>query len=565
MKVGLAARAALAAWSIAAVAAAHAQARPAAGAAGNPLEALPQIRAPQPTSNVTVQVQKQTSSLEHLLATRLTPTRFQVSGVKSIPFDEVAKRFAPLAGREVAIGQIVDTTNGVTAMYKSRGYALSFAFVPQQDFKNGVVKVTVVEGYVANVKIHGDAGNLEPRIRAIAAHIAAERPLRSATFQRYVNVFGLLPGVQVAANVAVPQNINGATTLDLAVTRKRLSVASGIDFNHPGLLAMLTATENGLTPLGEQLSVSTIVPRGRDNVAYVAANGMVPIGSEGLTGKLYASHYRSNPVDNPGLPSYVERTVVSDKLGGGLSYPFILSDRRSLVGSANVYAAHDRDDYQNTINSALYGLRSQVRVLQLQADYTAVATGEMRKASVSVSKAFDILGASKNVDTNIIGIATDNPTSLTFTKANADYTQADEWPHGFGTVIAMIAQYSPVSLPTSEQISFGAQHFAQGYEPGETSGDSGWAASFELNHAFRPARKWLQTVTPYVSFDVARVYLHAGMPEPARLSSASIGFRISDAKHYNLDLSIAKALADAPIESPSRSPRINATLSYQLN
>ncbi|HEY1609763.1 MAG TPA: POTRA domain-containing protein, partial [Paraburkholderia sp.] len=358
MNVRLAARAALAVWSAAAVTAAHAQSRPVAGTAGNPLQALPQITTPQPTSKVTVQVHKQTPALEHLLATRLTPIRFQVAGVKSIPFGEVAKRFTPLAGHEVTIGQIVDTANGVTELYKSRGYALSFAFVPQQDFKDGVVKITVVEGYVADVKIHGDPGNLEPRIRAIAAHIAAERPLRATTFQRYVNVFGLLPGVQVAANVAVPQNVNGATTLDLSVTRKRVNVAAGIDFNNPGVLAMLTATENGLTPLGEQLSVSTIVPRGRDNIAYAAVNGMVPIGSDGLTAKVYASHYRANPVDNPGLPSYVERTVVSDKVGAGLSYPFILQNQRSLVGSANVYAAHDQDDYQNTLNGALYGLRS---------------------------------------------------------------------------------------------------------------------------------------------------------------------------------------------------------------
>jgi hemolysin activation/secretion protein len=68
-----------------------------------------------------------------------------------------------------------------------------------------------------------------------------------------------------------------------------------------------------------------------------------------------------------------------------------------------------------------------------------------------------------------------------------------------------------------------------------------------------------------VSFDPARVYLHAGTPQPHRLSSVALGFRISDAKHYSLDLSVAKAVGDAPVESASRSPRINATFSYQLN
>jgi hemolysin activation/secretion protein len=64
--------------------------------------------------------------------------------------------------------------------------------------------------------------------------------------------------------------------------------------------------------------------------------------------------------------------------------------------------------------------------------------------------------------------------------------------------------------------------------------------------------------------DMARVYLHSGPTSPNKLSSVALGLRITDTKHYSLDLSIAKAIADAPIESPSRSPRINATFSYQM-
>jgi hemolysin activation/secretion protein len=61
------------------------------------------------------------------------------------------------------------------------------------------------------------------------------------------------------------------------------------------------------------------------------------------------------------------------------------------------------------------------------------------------------------------------------------------------------------------------------------------------------------------------VFLHGGTANPRRLSSVGIGFRVSDAKHYSIDLSVAKAVGDAPVESSSRSPRINATLSYQLD
>jgi hemolysin activation/secretion protein len=217
--------------AIAAAGGAHAQTR----AAGNPLDSLPQINTPKQGPNVTVQVAPQAPQLQELLSRHLTPSTFQVEGVKSVPFDEISRRFTPLVGKDITIGQLIETANGVTKLYQERGYALSFAFVPAQTFENGVVRITVVEGYVSDVKVTGKPGAMESKIRAIAAHITADRPLRRATFERYVNTFGLLPGVSVKANVPPPQTTDGATTLELAVDRKAFNISTGIDFNHPGV------------------------------------------------------------------------------------------------------------------------------------------------------------------------------------------------------------------------------------------------------------------------------------------------------------------------------------------
>jgi hemolysin activation/secretion protein len=103
-----------------------------------------------------------------------------------------------------------------------------------------------------------------------------------------------------------------------------------------------------------------------------------------------------------------------------------------------------------------------VRVTTLQLDYTGLDTGTVRHASVNVAKAFNALGASKDADTNIPGVVTENPVSLNFVRTGATVSQSNEWPYKIGTVVAAAGQYSPDSLPTSEQVAFGAQHFAQG-------------------------------------------------------------------------------------------------------
>ncbi|QGR86358.1 ShlB/FhaC/HecB family hemolysin secretion/activation protein [Burkholderia multivorans] len=535
--------------------------------AGNPLDSLPQINAPKQGPNVTVQVAPQPPQLQELLSRHLTPTTFQVEGVKSVPFEEISRRFTPLVGKDITIGELIETANGVTKLYQDRGYALSFAFIPAQTFENGVVRVTVVEGYVADVKVTGKPGAMESKIRAIAAHITADRPLRRATFERYVNTFGLLPGVSVKANVPPPQTTDGATTLELAVDRKPFNVSTGIDFNHPGVQGLITATENGLTSFGEQLSISALAPPGRDKQTYFAFSGAVPVGSSGLITRLDASTYRGKPTDNPGLPSYIERTVKNEKLGLSASYPLLLNNQRSLLGTVSAYASHNEDNYQNRITGATLDNRSQVRVLQLQFDYTSVQPKQVRKLSFNVAKAFDILGASKSQVGTASGVTTTyaDPISLTFVRTGATFTQTNEWPFQIGTSISLTGQYSPDSLPTSEQISFGATRYALGYQPGETSGDSGWGMSLEVNRAFSPGWTYLKSITPYVAYDMARVYLHAGTPLPNRLSSVGVGVRLTDSRYYSLDLSVAKPVGDAPVESASRSPRVNAAFSYQLN
>ncbi|MDR5774070.1 MULTISPECIES: POTRA domain-containing protein [unclassified Caballeronia] len=541
-------------------------AAPRASIGGNPLDALPQVNTP-PKPAVSVNVQPPAPALDALLAQHLTPRKFEIEGVKALPFDDVAQRFAPLVGTDVTIGKLIETANGITALYKERGYALSFAFIPAQTFREGVVRITVVEGYIAQVVVKGNAGAAEKRIRAVADRMRQDRPLTQANFERYINVLGMIPGVKTRATVAPPQNTDGAATLELDVERKPFNVSTGIDFNHPGVQGILSATENGMLGFGESLSASALLPKGRDDQTYYALNGSLPIGTDGFTAKVDASHYHGHPVDNPGLPSYIERTVVNDKLAFSAVYPFLLSNARSLVGTGSVYASHDEDRLKNTIvaGNPQLSQRSQIRVAQLQLDYTGIATGVVRRASVNVAKAFDVLGASKSADTNIAGYAPVNPVSLTFVRTGASYTQSNEWPMKIGTALSLTGQYSPDSLPTSEQVSFGAQRFALGYQPGEVSGDSGFGASFEMNRPLDIGMTYLKTFTPYVMVDAARVFLQGGTASPRRLSSFGIGFRVSDSKHYSIDLSVAKATGDAPVESASRSPRVNASLSYQLD
>ena len=171
----------------------HASADARSAGQGNPLDNLPKLE-PSPAPAVTVDIQPQAldPAMQRLLASRIVPSRFKIAGVESIPFELVAAEFAPLTNREVTVAELLQAANKVTQIYQAKGYPLSFAFVPAQTFQDNIVEINVVEGYVSTVKIEGNPGASEERLRSIAEQLKEDRPLSRDTFDRITTILSCL-------------------------------------------------------------------------------------------------------------------------------------------------------------------------------------------------------------------------------------------------------------------------------------------------------------------------------------------------------------------------------------
>ncbi|GAB3630353.1 ShlB/FhaC/HecB family hemolysin secretion/activation protein [Pandoraea terrae] len=534
---------------------------------GNPMDSLPKIEAPKVAAPAfRLEAPSQEQAVQALLARKIVPKRFGIEGVKSIPFAPVAALFAPLAGKEVTIGDLVEKANEVTAMYQKAGYLLSFGFVPAQDFKDGFVRVTVVEGYVASTKITGSPGPSEARLHGIAQHIEAERPLTRTTFERYLNLLTLVPGMQVKADLKPPTQTDGATELSLDVSRKPVTVGTSLSYNNPGIRALVTVTSNALTPLGEQIQLTAIAPKGHNNEEFYAAAYTQPLGTDGLTAKVDASHYRGQPDDKTLTAQGLERHLDNKRIGVSVSYPILLNNQRSLTASGGMYGVDNRDRYEVPNSPNNIDSRTHVRAAQVQLAYNEVTETQSRSASVAIYKGFTGFGASQSFTTVPAGVPqTLGPYDLSFIRYTVDARQGWVLPHDFGVVVGVGGQYSNNTVPTSEQATFGGVRYGLGYPAGEIAGDSGWGASLEFNRLFRTDFKYLKTVQPFIVFDTARVYVNRGVLTHNKLASFGIGTRISDAKHYTFDLSFSKPVADAPSNANNRPVRFNANYSYQFD
>lgn len=526
---------------------------------GNPLDSLPQVK-PQPTRPVVIDIQKPAAdaAMQRLLASRIKPSRFQIAGVKSIPFEQIAAEFTSITNREITIAELLQAANNVTKLYQEKGYPLSFAFVPDQTFKDNVVVVNVVEGYVSTVKIEGNPGASEERLREVAEQLKQDRPLNKANFERITGILGLQPGMRIKATVKPPVTTDGAAEMVLEVKRTPISASFGVDTATSSPRGVFSVSANGLSPLGEQITVSALAPRGPLKEEYYAVNYVQPIRHQGLLLQVNLSRYSAEPENRNLVERQFEarHQTETERASINLKYPLTLTATRSLTLSGGIYAVRNSARYTRSVPAPVpvVELSSDIRAVSMELNSIEVKDNTRTQWMLGVYQGIDGAGAKQF----------NNAIDLDFLRIRGSFMQNHLFSNGYGIAVSGSGQYSDSAMPISEQISFGGRQFGLAYPVGEIAGDKGWGIALELNRAFAMDTRYIKQVQPYVLTDAARTHLNNFDVPDGDIASAGFGVRLTDKQHYSLDLSLAQPIGNIPVNASRRSPRFNLSYAYQF-
>ena len=513
----------------------------------NPVDTLPKAETPKtrPQAEVQVETKQEISpELQRLMATEVQPASFGIYGVKAVPFEEVSAFFAPYANKRLTIGKIVELSNQVTQFYQQRGLPLSFCYIPAQNFTEPIIKVIVIEGHIGSVKIEGNPGATEEKIREITAPLLAEKPLTRTTMERYTTMLGLLPGLRIQATLPLPQQMDGASVLSLKVERRPVEALGRLETVQPFTRGIFTVKASGNTRLAEEITASTLISA--ENEQYYALSYAQPIGREGLVVRVDASDYDGKPTAE--LASGLGRQVKSQRLSAGLSYPLLLRQDRSLLLSASLTANNFEDEIRNKQNGAAVTTVSDVRTVTIGGSYSDTTARRGRRLQLMMSRGLDAMGASKEIVTNFPSQPIQSDIDLNFSKYVVNFVQRNYFDGAWGTSVSGTLQYSPDNLPITEKVQFGGYQHGRAYRPGRLVGDSGWGITLEVNRTvpFNYKLPFYQMVglQPYALFESARIYEHVETQEFERMSSVSLGLRLisNQPDRTNLDFSISRAI-----------------------
>ena len=526
-----------------------------------PVPNLPADAYRPPTSKTQVPEAPPTAGQPLLMDTKVTIRKLQIEGGTVYPLAETAQVYAPLIGRETNLAQLIEATRGITRRYQEDGYLLSYAFLPQQNFENGLVRVVLVEGYIKDYQQTGDIGSVSAYVDKLAQKLLAERPLTRKTFERYTTLMSRIPGLSVQAQVPPPGTTDGATRMQIQASRKPFTTSmSLVQKSRGGTQALFTATSNSQTFLGEQLSVSGLFPPGEDKEHYYRVDYNQFINAEGTQLALAAERYRADPNSSVQLDGGFELKPHQsiDRYSIGLSHPFIASPTESLTLGTRLYVVDQTTRYKLVGFPLSFDIESNLRALAFEGDWRKADAQRLRIISGGLYQGIDGLGAKARSDLDVA------KPDLDFFRLRLSGVQSDKFFDNWQGVLSGALYWSDNTLPDSERATFGGQNFGRGYPDDQGSGDKGWGVAYEVNYSFNRTGNWVKILQPYVVVDRAKSWFNDLPVKANDLSSAAVGLRFGDKKYYNIALEAAKPMSDIALDSFNRRPRYTLSFSYQL-
>jgi hemolysin activation/secretion protein len=453
-------------------------------------------------------------------------------------------------------------------LQRDLGYYLGFAYLPQQDPGDGVVRIAVLEGRIDEVVLNWRDG-LQVDRDVVEAYLARLRPgsvLLERDLERVVFLLNDLRGLRARFEVRAGRQPGTAALVVEVEPETRWSARAEVDANGARSLGRYRLGVLGQlnSPLGRGDGLTgTVLASNTGGLAFALLGYNTPIGSNGLKAGLSWSAVRYQ-LDRDAFPLDLNGTAQNLNVYG--LYPLVRSRNLNLfaLASTEYKAYEDRNLVSRSrkdISGAALGLTGDFRDSVLGG---GVNTFELNLAGGSVRYR---AGSARPVEDD-----------QNFLKLGYGFTRLQDVITGrLLAYVAVRGQYANANLDTTEQFRLGGPEAVRGFSSGVGTGDIGTVVSLEARvlppEAWfgRSAREWVASAffdAGYVQFRYrpGPAVVGPASTNSATLTAAGLGLSWERPGGLALRLSVARALSgrDREVETADKL-RINLRLSYAFN
>jgi hemolysin activation/secretion protein len=406
---------------------------------------------------------------------KLAVNGFRITGNKAIPENDLQLLLLDNLGKENTFAQLQAAADALSNYYRSKGYFVARAYLPQQEIAGGIVEIAVLEGTVGqSVAKVGGTARTRPEVvqRILDANVPPGAVVHEKALERAALLANDLPGM--AASVTLdPGTQTGQTDVTLNAEEGKLFGVTLDADNYGNAYTGQnrvggTAYLNSPLGLGDQLSLR--VMKSNRELEFARLNYSLPINGLGTRLGASWSKVQFEVCCQVGLtPSGSGRIATIYAV-----HPLA----RSRNFSAYLNASYDDKE---SVNDAGIGA-ARVRDIGL---FTIAGSVEARDellgggfSFANVSAGFGRLRIRDAADAGTDAAGPDAAGS--FSKLGVQLARTQRLSDRLSLYGGLNGQVASKNLDAAEKFSLGGAQGVRGYPSGEAAGDNGYVAQIEL-------------------------------------------------------------------------------------
>lgn len=211
---------------------------------------------------------------------------FRIEGARLVDEAELQALLQPWIGTRAGMASLRRAADALAELYRERGY-LARAWLPEQEIRDGVVRLRIVEGRLSDLRIERTQAERALPDETLRAMMFARQqpgePVRPDDLQRAVALLDEMPGMHATA-VLEPGEREGESRIILAVTGAPL-LSGSVQFDNAGARATgearatLNLSLNAPLARGDQWQFSGNLS---EHSRYARLGASMPLGADGL-------------------------------------------------------------------------------------------------------------------------------------------------------------------------------------------------------------------------------------------------------------------------------------------
>ncbi|NET01060.1 MAG: ShlB/FhaC/HecB family hemolysin secretion/activation protein [Sphaerospermopsis sp. SIO1G1] len=461
---------------------------------------------------------------------KITINRFEVIGSTVFSQAEFAQKLQSLTNKPIAFVELLQAKEIINQLYLERGYITSGAFIPPQELQDGVVKIQVIEGKVAEINISG-LQRLKPSYIRSRLALATKQPLEQNRLLQGLQLLQLDPLIANLSAELAAGSRPGMSILEVKIKEAdAFSAQMSIDNQRSpsvgSVRRQLQISHNNLLGFGDRLRAGYINTDGSnslDNLSYT-----FPVNAQNGTIGFNYSRTKTNIIEEP----FNVLDIQSASRNYQITYRQPLHQTPSQEFIVGVTGS--RQESETSLLNEPFPLsagandQGEVRISALRffQEYTKRDTLQVFAMRSQFSVGLNAFNATNN--------ATEPDGQFIAWRGQTQYLRL--LTPDLTLLLRSDIQLSDRPLLALEQFSVGGQQSVRGYRQDSLLADNGLFASAELRTPILRVPKWQTKLELSPFFDVGTVWNHSSSDveiDQKTLSSLGLGLRLLVGENFN--------------------------------